>query len=481
MSLAAPLASAAEARPAAPPYEAVPIVLALAVFALAAFAPAVLGDGDTWTHVATGDWILDHRAIPSVDLFTFSFAGAPWIAHEWLADVLFALARRLAGWSGVTWLTGVAAAVATYVFARRVARDLTGPALVVMAALALGLILPSLLARPHMLALALFAIWCDQMLTARERDRAPPIALAALMIPWANLHGGFLFGLALIAPFALEALIATPAERRLQTLRDWALFALASVAAALITPFGVEGLLFPIRLLKSSELAGVSEWRPENFAHPGPMEFALLGLIGLAVTKPFRLAPIRALLLVGLIHMSLQHARHEMLLAILAPMLLAKPIAEGLGLAAGAPKAPRAWWLGALAVAVAVTGARLALPTPRGDSASAPQSALAAVPADLRAQPVLNAYAFGGYLLFSGLRPFIDGRADMFGDGFMALYGRLQDGDPEALAETLKRYQIAWTIFSPSQKIVAELDHEPGWRRLYADRLAVVHVRDPSR
>jgi hypothetical protein len=113
MSLAAPLASAAEARPAAPPYEAVPIVLALAVFALAAFAPAVLGDGDTWTHVATGDWILDHRAIPSVDLFTFSFAGAPWIAHEWLADVLFALARRLAGWSGVTWLTGVAAAVAT--------------------------------------------------------------------------------------------------------------------------------------------------------------------------------------------------------------------------------------------------------------------------------------------------------------------------------------------------------------------------------
>ena len=101
MSLAAPLARAAQVRPVPLPYEATPIVLGLAVFALAAFAPAVLSDGDTWTHVATGDWILDHRAIPRVDPFTFSFAGAPWVAHEWGADVLFALARRLAAIPGV--------------------------------------------------------------------------------------------------------------------------------------------------------------------------------------------------------------------------------------------------------------------------------------------------------------------------------------------------------------------------------------------
>ena len=60
----------------------------------------------------------------------------------------------------------------------------------------------------------------------------------------------------------------------------------------------------------------------------------------------------------------------------------------------------------------------------------------------------------------------------------MGLYGRLQAGDDTAVESTLKRYDIAWTIFAPDSRIVAILDHEPGWRRLYADATAVVHVRD---
>ncbi len=46
------------------------------------------------------------------------------------------------------------------------------------------------------------------------------------------------------------------------------------------------------------------------------------------------------------------------------------------------------------------------------------------------------------------------------------------------MEDTLKHYDIAWTIFAPDNRIVAVLDHEPGWRRLYADPTAVVHVRD---
>jgi hypothetical protein len=484
MSLAAPLSSSAssQARAAAPPYEAAPLLLAVAVFALCAFSPAVLNDGDTWSHVATGNWILDHRAVPRVDPFSFSFAGAPWTAHEWLSEVLLALAHRAAGWSGVTLLTGAAAGGAVYVLARRIARDLTGPAFVALAVLSLGLVAPSLLARPHILALPLMAIWCDALFSAREHDRAPPLALAALMALWANLHGGFAFGLALIGPFALEAIWEAPAERRWSVFRDWSFFALASLGAALLTPFGLEGLLFPLRLLNSTQLSQVMEWRPENFAHPGAMELALLGLIGLAVLKPVRVPPMRALLLIGLVHMSLQHVRHEMLLAILAPMLLAKPIAEALDARAPlpAPRLARGLLLGALGLALVLTGARLALSIARGDSASAPKSALAAVPAALREKPVLNAYAFGGYFIYAGLHPFIDGRADMYGDAFMSLYGRIQDGETETLGDALKRYDIAWTIFAPGQKITARMDREPGWRRLYADRFAVVHVREDA-
>ena len=484
MSIALPLASGPTnaAGAASRSAEPAPLLIALAVVALATFSPAVLNDGDTWSHLATGEWILQHGAVPRADPFSFTFAGAPWTAHEWLSEVLFALASRAAGWSGVALLTSAAAGLATFVMAKRAARDLTGIALLVVAALSASLVAPGLLARPHILALPALALWCDGLLRARERaQQAPSPWLLPLMTLWANLHGGFAFGLALIAPFALEAWLAAPREDRLAVVRDWGLFALLSLGAALLTPFGLEGLLFPLKLLGVAHLNDIGEWRPENFAHPGPMEIALLALIGLALTRPLTVPIVRAALVVALIHLSLQHARHEMLLAILAPMLLAPPIARALGAtAAPAPRFTRAPLLAATAIALLLAGARLALPIARADAPSAPIAALAAVPPALRAEPVLNDYGFGGYLIASKVRPFIDGRADMYGDAFLDLYRRIAGGDADALEPTLKRYEIAWTIFAPNRRIVALMDREPGWRRLYADRFAVVHVRDDA-
>jgi hypothetical protein len=478
MSIALPSLAAATARR----FEPTPLLVAFAVLALAAFSPGALNDGDSWTHIATGAWILDQRAIPHADPFSYTFAGQPWVAHEWLSEVAMALAYRAAGWSGVALLTGVAAATAIFIMARRAARDLSGAALLVVVVLAAQLVAPSLLARPHILALPLLALWAEALFAAREADRAPPIALAALMALWANLHGGFAFGLALIAPFALEALLAAAPEARLKTAYDWGLFAVASVAAAALTPFGVEGLLFPLRLLGLAHLSEIGEWRPENFAHPGPMELALLALVAFVLIRPTRLPWLRVALLVGLIHMALQHGRHQTLLAMLAPMLLAPAIRVALGEKAPRTLAPASSVvvLAAAALALVLAGTRLALPIVRHDSATSPITALSAVPPALRDQPTLNGYGFGGYLIGAGVRPFIDGRADMYGDAFLDLYGQIAAGDPNALKDALTRWRVAWTIFPPGEPIVAALDRQPGWRRLYADAFAVVQVREDA-
>jgi hypothetical protein len=305
--------------------------IAIALFALAGFSPAVLGDGDTFSHLATGEWIIAHGAAPRVDPFSHSLPGAPWVAHEWLSEVLLTLAFRLGGWSGVVLLTGAAAASAALIVGLSAARELRGAPLIATVGLGLGLMTASLLARPHMLALPLAAAWGAGLLAARDRGRSPPLALAALMTAWANMHGGFIFGLILIGPFALEALAEAPAGARLATARAWTLFGLASLAAALIDPYGVEALVLPFRLMGIESLSRISEWRPQDFSHPGTMELALLALVGLTLTRPFAMAPIRAALLVALVAMALQHSRHQVLLGILAPMLLARPIAAAVG------------------------------------------------------------------------------------------------------------------------------------------------------
>lgn len=474
MSLAAPALAASRPRGEALSYDLAPHALALAMFALCAFSPAIFNDSDTWSHIATGDWIFAHHAIPRADPFTFSVPGKPWVAHEWLSEILLALACKAAGFVGVGLLTGATAGLAVFVIARAAARDLGGPALAAVGALAALLVAPSLLARPHILALPVFALWTQALFTAR--DRAPPAAFALLMTVWANLHGGFAVGLALIPPVALEAVVAAPAGRRAALARDWAVFALAALAAALVNPFGLEGLLFPVRLLDLHALSRIGEWGPESFARPNALEAVILGLVGVALTRPLRLPAIRLALLLALLHLSLAHARHEMLLAVIAPMLLAKPLAEALGAPGSAERFDRRI-AGFVAAALAIAALRLFLPAPILPAYASTQAALAALPPAARAEPVLNGYGFGGYLIFEGVKPYVDGRADMFGDAFLNDYAKMARGEPEALQNALAREHIGWTMFSPGQGATAAMDAMPGWRRVYADPRVVVHAR----
>ena len=459
------------------------LIVALAaasLFAVCVVSPAILGDGDTWSHLKTGEWILAHGAVPRADPFSHSMPGAPWTAHEWLAEILLALAFRAAGWSGVVVLTGLAAGGAALILGLRLARDLEGLALAVVLALGLGLWAPNLLARPHVLVAAGRSALGGRPRCGARSERGPAARrLALLMTVWANLHGGFVFGLALIAPFALEAVAAAPEGRRTPQMRAWSAFAGAAVLAALINPFGVEALIFPFRLMGIENVSSISEWQAQDFGWFGPFEIALLALLGFALIRPMSAPPIRAGLVAGLVAMALRHARHAQLLGLVAPMLLARPIAAAIG--ARPPREAGAVVqtaiVATLACAVAMGAVRLASPLARIDGPTAPIAALEAVPLALRAEPVLNDYGFGGYLIWSDVRPFIDGRADMYGDDILGLYRKLAAGDPATLRAMLARYRAEWTIFAPDRAVVAALDREPGWRRIYADRFAVVHVR----
>jgi hypothetical protein len=131
-----------------------------------------------------------------------------------------------------------------------------------------------------------------------------------------------------------------------------------------------------------------------------------------------------------------------------------------------------------MATALTIGAVRLAAPEKRTDFTTTPVTALAHVPPALWIKPVFNDYSFGGWLIFNGVRPFIDGRSDMYGDDHLKLYLDVDGADPAAVDKAFRRYGIAWTILLPSSALAKRLDTTPGWRRLYADKWAVVHMRE---
>lgn len=466
------------------------LATSLAAFAIVVVLSSALTDGDTGWHIATGAWIVAHGAVPQADPFSFTARGQPWVAHEWLSEVAMYAAWRWGGWSGLILLFGAAAAALYAIVALHALRwQRLGGAGLMLIYLSIGLA-QSLLARPHLLALPMLAGWLVVLLRARERERAPPLALVLLMLVWANAHGSFVFGLALAGGFGLEALVTAPAANRMKVVRDWGLFGAACLIAALLTPGGIGGLLYPFYVNDLTLLAYIAEWQPARFGGASALEVLLLSGLFFLFFRPTRIPVMRLLILLVALHLTLDHIRNQMVLVTLAVILLAEPLGRAWADGADRPRPailPRIWTarrelapiliVGLLLFAGTITW-RMIVPFERTDSYGVPITALRHVPPELRRQPVFNEYSVGGLLVFHGIAPFIDGRSDMYGDDFTARYHKISMGDVRSWREADTRWKFGWTILPPDNALVIVLDKEPGWRRLYADKWAVIHVRD---
>ena len=237
----------------------------------------LLIDPDTMWQVTVGQWIIDHRAVPETDVYSFTMRGQPWISTQWLAQVLYAKAYAIAGWSGPVVLAASAIAATFALLARLLSRHLTESTTLVFVAAALALTVPHLLARPHVLAMPVMVMWVGGLIAAADRRAAPSFWLLPLMALWANLHGGFVFGLVLIAPVALDAVLGADATARTSLVLRWAAFAIAALAASCCTPYGWNALLASRKILAlGSALPLIMEWEPANFGSIGAFEICLL-------------------------------------------------------------------------------------------------------------------------------------------------------------------------------------------------------------
>src|SRR5258707_6144417 len=96
---------------------------------------------------------------------------------------------------------------------------------------------------------------------------------------------------------------------------------------------------------------------------------------------------------------------------------------------------------------VALLGvARLIMPLQPPDTDANPWTLIAMVPPQLRSQPVLNGYSMGGPLILSGIRPYVDGRGDMYGDDLVVGYADIVHGDAAAFNQAVQRWNIRWAI-----------------------------------
>lgn len=458
-------------------------------------------DGDTGWHIRTGEYILAHHAAPAEDLFSFSKAGQPWYAWEWLSDVAFAVLFGIGGLKAIVLFAGtLIAGFATLLLLYTIWRGSNALLAACACLLALGGSSMHLLARPHVFTLFLLPA-CLWMVEADRRKNSARIwLLIPLTILWTNLHGGFLIFLAclalVVAGSAVEALLGRP---RWGAVRRYAVVLAGCAAGSIVNPYGVALHIHIVEYLRSDWIKNlIQEFQAPTFRTEGQLQYEVLLLAGLVLSglllRKQRIT--EALLLLFLAHSSLTSLRHAPIYSAVAAPLIAseltawwKTAVEGrkkssvlhilhqLGedLTAGFRRTSA--WPAVVIVALAFVDAPIKWP--RDFPSEAFPTAMVHANANiLQSGRLLTTDQWGDYIIYSFYprqKVFIDGRSDFYGETLGTEYLHLLQGAYD-WQSILKRHRFEVALLPVEWPLAQLLKLDPSWQVIKDDSRAILFV-----
>jgi hypothetical protein len=488
----------------APSIYQVALLAILGAIFIVALAPRL--DTDFWWHLKVGQYIAAHHAVPSRDFMSFTMLGHAWTDHEWLAELgIYGLFRVAGLWGPITFFAIAIAATFGFVYARMV-RSRIQPvlALFVMAACFMA---SSASWGPRIQMLTLFFLATYMFILQSfqlTRNRRLFVLFPALMLLWANVHGGFALGLVVLtvtlAGEWLNRLTRRPDCWTVDDLRVLAYALAGTFAATIVNPNGYRQLLYPLTFVLPNAYTNlIQESASPNFHMPVMMVFEALFLllIGAALVGRPRLNWTHLFLVLAFTHLALSQVRNVAIWAVVIGPLVA------LCLQAAAP-ALRAHFSGLtyrrrpvrgrtgrilsltllclMGVAYVVEGTHFVNATTlrQAETSSYPRGAVAYMRSHSLPQRVFVSYSWGGYLLwnlFPRYRDYMDSRADtLYNNRILRGYLQAYAGQAE-WSSVLNRYAIGTALVERSAPLAQLLAESGNWRLAYGDSAAVLYAR----
>jgi hypothetical protein len=497
---------------------AVAVLYGLTLLAVFTLALSSLTEFDFWWYLASGERILATRSVPATDPFSYTAQGRPWINHMWASQVLVLELWQAGGRIALVVLKGL---IVTATF---------GVVLLTMRRRGVHPILASLVTlvaawagwefwdvRPQIVTYLLLAVF---LYLLREGWETRPRTLAwlpLLMVPWANLHAGFVTGIAIIGLVGVGTALPSLAGRERRR-AGWRVLGLATGVgvvtglASLVNPYGLQAVLFPLEVVNTRVfMSSTAEWFSPNFHNPvyRGFELMLLLLVPAFAWGRGRLGVTDALVGLTFAHLGLSSARHVPLFAVAVAPLLAD------GLQSAVQEAwsgwPRAWDLaGRLRRAlpsfwpivtsartpVAVVAFGLLVGVGAGwigfldpianpflqdlNERRYPRDTIAFIKGERLPAPLFNAYAWGGYelwRLYPEYRVFMDGRTHVYGREVLQDFLEVSTLGRRWRA-VLDKWGIQTVLAQRPSQLAQVLLAVGGWRLVFVEREAAVFVRE---
>jgi hypothetical protein len=481
----------------------------------------LLRDSDIGWHIRDGEQMLLVHAITRTDFFSSTMSGHTWYAWEWLYDLLIAAIHHVFGLNGVVFCTAAIIAatfVLTLQFAMRRGGNLVITSFLLI--LSLGAAAVHFLARPHVLSWLFAVIWFELLDSAASSDQRSRriFWLPALMVPWVNLHGGFVLGFALLAIYLAGGAIEhfTRRERREQIatwLKRLGLVTTLSFAASFINPYGYHLHVHIYRYLSDRFLMNqISEFLSPDFHGAAQQCFAVLLIVAIVTLASARRRPSASslLLLLFAAYSGLYATRNLPTSSLLMTLIIAPLLSDTVTRAVTSSSV--ASWLRGLfsrldsfgsrmrnlelgfrghlwAVLVLLLGLWACLHHGRlgstqlinayFDDTRFPVEASEYIAAHDIREPIFSLDYWGGYLiyrLYPQTKVVVDDRHDLYGDQFIKAYLKIVLVQP-TYDQELDKMRVDWVLVPRWSSLANMLRLTPKWTVVHEDGTAVLFHR----
>lgn len=439
-----------------------------------------LGDPDLWWHVLLGRRLAESWSFAGPEPLTGSAAG--YVYNQWLPELLYAAADRVAGLAGVVWVvhvTRVAWLVVLYAVCRSFAPPLLSTLVCGVSLLASG---GSLSPRPQVVGLTLLAVTVWAWLRSADDGRAR-WWLIPLTWFWAGSHGTWAVGLA-VGGLAVVARYLDRHRDRGELARLVLVLA-GSAAATLLTPVGPQ--LLGVFTAVNAISPYINEWKPLSVT--STQLGAVVGLFAVVVLAWLSRSPAGEgsgaggtgagpapsgvpwsdrLLALAALAMALTAARS----AAIGGVLLAPVAARTL--AAWFPSVPRSRLERPVVAAIAAVLLVVPLAWVSTTSVANPALIPTRLSTQLSALPagtvVFNADTLGGWLMWAhpSLRVVYDTRAEAYGAAYVDRYMNARAVRP-GWERTIADSSAAVALLETGSPLGYALTGQLGWTEVGVD------------
>ncbi len=486
------------------------LFLALAMILLARLTRFI--EPDFFMHLRVGQWILENRTVPRIDVFSHVAEGLPWTDHEWLFQVLLYGLHKLGGWPLLA-LSRCALLTLSYYITYKTCRlvGLRFSLAVAMTLIVAGMSMGSVEFRPQVITYVLFPFFFYLMLKHLLGHSSRLWLMPVLIVPWANMHGAFVAVFVLGAVLILAEIAKHLAPRcglsvpgtlvppkRLLKLSGTLLI---TFMATILNPYGTEMWFFPFKVVQHPIFfTMIFEWMPPEFPFFTPF-WVVLGISIVIITLGWRNIDFRnTLLFLVWSYFSLSARRNIVLFGYVAAPIFGQMLMSIQDVVANWGQKHERWhpvlrrsveWIVYIYTVwlIWAVGQTVVNQTVNewgiGIHSEVPEAMADFILRHKPAGQIYNEYNIGGYLiyrLYPYYKVFQDGRVDVYGPKLFLMYKIIESGNNlwrKAVKDhNLNVFILTYGGVKYPGNLASQLDDDPEWDLVHFDDSTIIYFRN---